>query len=257
MWDIVEDNVDGESGLQRNTKQVLVMLPSFEELPVEDEEDGAPLLDNESRSQTLFFKVIIDLQNQFLIFLKEKECEGLGERTVNDIESHDVHTLESLIEIGKARLSIQHKDMDELEEFYLKFNKGQDGGSSSNVNPVLNKRFKEIMEACRMEENRRNTERQGVEEARSRLDDLQETTVLDSVEKTMHLFALSVDVQREMQTSEIDDLKKLASLKRLECKFEENMKDKKAKIDFMMLFKKIWIRNKMLNHDMILLRREY
>jgi len=56
---------------------------------------------------------------------------------MQNVQVDDMHILEELIVAGVTRLSIQQREMEELEEFYLRFNKGQDGRSSSNANSLV------------------------------------------------------------------------------------------------------------------------
>jgi len=59
-----------------------------------------------------------------------------------------VRTFQALIESGQTHLRIQQRKMEELEEFYFKFNKRQDGGSSSNANLLVEEQFRTIIEKC-------------------------------------------------------------------------------------------------------------
>jgi len=56
---------------------------------------------------------------------------------MQDVQVDDMHIFKELIVVGVTCLSIQQREIEELEEFYLRFNKGKDGGSSSNANPLM------------------------------------------------------------------------------------------------------------------------
>jgi len=74
---------------------------------------------------------------------------------------------------------------------------------------------------------------------------------------SLHSCESYVDVQHLMSALEVANLKKkFASLKRLECKLQENMSYQKTHIPLGRLFKKFWIYNKMNTYTIIFLKRK-
>jgi len=149
-----------------------------------------------------------------------------------------MHILEELIVVGVTRLSIQQREMEGLEEFYLKFNKGQDGGSSLNANPLVEQRLRTIIEKCKIKENILKQEKRGLEEACSRLKCFNEMKDQSPLDQSLLSDPSYVDVKHLTCTSKAVDLKKLASLKRLEKKFEASMDHRRTHINLQRLYKK-------------------
>lgn len=173
------------------------------------------------------------------------ECQILQDRITDDIETNDVRSLEDLIDVGINRLAVQQDEMVKLEDFYLNFNKGQDGGSSSNPKQVRKTALHKIMEACRIEENRGNEARQNLEAARSRLNHLHSIKDKGPLARTLELDVASMDGQQQTSPSEIGELKKMfASLKMLEDEYRKSIKWKNAYIGFNRPYKIFLITNK-------------
>jgi hypothetical protein len=256
LKEINEDRLDGESEAKEEIPLTLMNLPSMEGLHEMEQEHQGVLGEDNNRRTKESYKVELEMLLKDLEE-KERECEMIEKRSTQDIQVEDVGTLQELIQAGQTRLATQQREMEQLEQFYLKFNKGEDGGSSSNVNLVMDERLQTIMRKCRMEENNLAIEKKGVEKARSTLNRLKEMKDADPIDRSLQSDSLSVDVEDLSSSTEIEKLKmKLASVKRLEQKLEEKMVWPKAHISFMTLLKKWWIQNKMWNHDLTLLKRE-
>ncbi len=134
--------------------------------------------------------------------------------------------------------------MVKLEDFYLNFNKGQDGGLSSNPKQVRKTELHKIMEACRIEENRGNEARQNLEAAQSRLNHLHSIKDKGPLAITLELDVASMDGQQQTSPSEIGELKNMfASFKMLEDKYQKSIKWKNSCISFDRLFKIFLITN--------------
>ena len=241
MRENVEDRLDGEVMTEKTVEPHLMRLPlPRQELDVLPEDS----IRRTKKSYKADLKMLLQELEE-----KDRDCKMLKDQMGDEIECDDVHTLEALIESGQMRLSVQKKEMEELEEFYLKFKKGLDGGSSSTAKPRVEERMKKMIEACIVEETRGNNERRGVEEARSRLNHLEEMKDKGPVDRALDLDAVSVDVQHQTSTVEVEDLKKkLASLTRLEAEFKECMDREKTKLNLRKAFKKFWVRNELSNH---------
>ena len=176
---------------------------------------------------------------------KNEECQILLDRTTVDIETDDMHSLQELIDVGLNRLAVQHEEMAKLEDFYVNFNKGQDGGSSSNPKQSRKTELHKIMEECRMEEDLGNDARKSLEVAQSRWNYLDSIKDKGPLARTLEVDAVSVDGQQVTAPKDLDELKVMfSSLKMLEDEYEKSIEWKNSYISFNRVFKTFMLKNK-------------